>query len=62
MTVQTRITNYLRRRAALWERRRTERYIRNLPAEVQKDIGWPGSDNNRPSHQQAPLSQWEHRW
>ncbi|UUP16042.1 hypothetical protein [Nitratireductor thuwali] len=62
MTIHTRITSYLRRRAALWERRRTERFIQNLPAEVQKDIGWPGSDNGRSSNQQASLSHWEHRW
>ncbi len=40
MTVGDSIRNYVRRRVTLWERRRTERYIRALPPELQKDIGW----------------------
>jgi hypothetical protein len=42
MSIQHSVTEYLRRRAAIWRRRRTERFISALPAEIQKDIGWPG--------------------
>lgn len=41
MTIHASMTEYLRRRAAHWRRRRTARYISNLPLEIQKDIGWP---------------------
>ncbi|MCT7375244.1 hypothetical protein N5A92_09385 [Chelativorans sp. EGI FJ00035] len=61
MSVQTAVSNYLRRRIALWERQRTDRFISNLPLEIQKDIGWPGGETRR-----APLrtkdSLWERRW
>ncbi|WP_034658645.1 hypothetical protein [Chelativorans sp. J32] len=43
MPFRASLTAYMRRRAALWRRRRTERFISNLPAEIQKDIGWPSS-------------------
>ncbi|WEX11423.1 hypothetical protein [Chelativorans sp. AA-79] len=43
MSIRASVTEYLRRRAAIWRRRRTERYISSLPIEIRKDIGWPGN-------------------
>jgi len=44
MVIHVLLTEYLRRRAAMWKRRRTERFISSLPPEIQKDIGWPGAN------------------
>lgn len=57
MSVQTALSHFLRRRVALWERRRTERFIRNLPVEIQKDIGWPDGGTRR-----AKLPQQDALW
>ncbi|MCT8997018.1 hypothetical protein [Chelativorans intermedius] len=57
MSVQTAIRDYLSRRIARWERRRTERFIRNLPLEIRKDIGWPDGATRR-----AEDALWERRW
>jgi len=51
MHFQASLTEYMRRRAALWRRRRTERFISSLPTEIQKDIGWPsGGAPTRAAH------------
>lgn len=62
MSVQAAISDYLRHRVALWERRRTEKYIRNRPAEIQKDIGWPAADGRRHIPRNVRDSFWERRW
>lgn len=41
MTVLTRFNRYFRRYRHMINRRRTERLIGSLPAEIRKDIGWP---------------------
>lgn len=61
MTIQSAVSEYLHRRVAQWERRRTERYIRNLPLETQKDIGWPDYEARR-RRLQSRESLWERRW
>ncbi|WP_159586619.1 hypothetical protein [Chelativorans xinjiangense] len=61
MSVQATVSNYLRRRIALWERRRTDRFIRNLPLEIQKDIGWPDGGTRR-ARVHSKDSLWERRW
>lgn len=61
MSVHTVVSDYLRRRVALWERRRTERFVRNLPLEIQKDIGWSDSDARRRRLKERE-SLWERRW
>lgn len=41
MTVLTRFNRYFRHYRHTINRRRTERLIGSLPAEIRKDIGWP---------------------
>ncbi|MDZ5698215.1 hypothetical protein [Chelativorans sp. M5D2P16] len=62
MSVQAAMLDYLRHRMALWERRRTEKFISNLPAEIQKDIGWPAAESRRRIPRQVRDSFWERRW
>ncbi|WP_274426795.1 hypothetical protein [Chelativorans sp. YIM 93263] len=45
MAMYSSVSDYLHRGFLRWRRRRTNRIIRNLPLEIQKDIGWP--DSNR---------------
>jgi len=35
------ITSFLERQRLRWRQRQTERTLQSLPAELQKDIGWP---------------------
>lgn len=37
------ITSFLERVRRRWRQRQTERTLRALPRELQKDIGWPSS-------------------
>jgi len=53
MFIHASLTQYLRRRAAIWRRRRTERFISSLPPEIQKDIGWPADARARGTHCQT---------
>lgn len=62
MSVHAAVTEYLRRRVALWERRRTERFISNLPLEVRKDIGWPSDETPARTVARMQNSLWERRW
>lgn len=41
MSVFTRVNHYVRHYRTALNRRRTERLIGTLPAEIRKDIGWP---------------------
>ncbi|WP_048646508.1 hypothetical protein [Nitratireductor soli] len=41
MTVLTHFNRYFRRYRQAINKRRTERVIGSLPAEIRKDIGWP---------------------
>lgn len=61
MSVHAAVSDYLRRRITLWERRRTERFIHNLPAEIQKDIGWPDGGTRRRQLARARESLQERR-
>ncbi|CAN0656052.1 hypothetical protein JF546_08115 [Nitratireductor aquimarinus] len=41
MSVFTRVNHFVRHYRTALNRRRTERLIGTLPAEIRKDIGWP---------------------
>lgn len=62
MSMQTAMRNYLRYKMARWERRRTEKFISSLPAEIQKDIGWPADERRRRVSGDVQDSLWERRW
>ena len=63
MSLLAMVTGYLRRRRANRQRWRTEMLIRNLPYEVQSDIGWAAGRTIRPTLDQSRQdSLWERRW
>lgn len=56
MSILAAFSHYVEGYRVMRERQRTERIISELPAEIRKDIGWPGTYLPR-----APYGEGPHR-